>query len=194
MSLCPAVPKSPMTFEPTAIDGVWQVRGTAQADERGSFTRLYCAEAFEAVLPGLRFVQINHSVTRRRGTLRGLHLQRAPSREWKLVRCLRGRVFDVAADLRRGSPGFGRWVALELSEHEPLALLIPPGVAHGFQALSDDAQLLYQHSAAHAPELEGGVRHDDPLLAIRWPLPVTLLSARDQRLPFLQPADATCVG
>lgn len=179
-----------MKFAPTPIAGVWQVQATPHADERGSFTRLYCAEAFDAVMPGLCFVQANLSVTRGRGTLRGLHLQRAPSKEWKLVRCLRGRVFDVAADLRRGSITYGRWFALELDEHQPLALLIPPGVAHGFQALSDEAQLLYQHSAAHAPALEGGVRHDDPLLAIRWPLPPSRLSPRDRRLPWLDAADA----
>lgn len=174
-----------MTFEPTPIAGVWQVRSRPHADARGSFTRLHCAEAFDAAVPGLRFVQTNLSITRHRGTLRGLHLQRAPAAEWKLVRCLRGRVFDVAADLRHGSPTRGGWHALELDECKPLALLIPPGVAHGFQALSDDAQLLYQHSAAHAPALECGVRYDDPRLAIRWPLPVALLSARDAALPRL---------
>ena len=181
-----------MRFVATPIPQLWQVHGVPQADERGSFTRLYCAEAFDAVVPGLRFVQINQSITRRRGTLRGLHLQRAPAQEWKLVRCLRGRVFDVAADLRRGSPSYGRWFALELDERMPLALLVPPGVAHGFQALSDDVQLLYQHSSAHVPALEDGVRHDDPTLAIRWPLPVALLSPRDARLPCLEPADAVC--
>jgi dTDP-4-dehydrorhamnose 3,5-epimerase len=183
-----------MKFRQTPIAGVWQVRSTPHNDLRGSFARLYCAEAFDDLMPGLCFVQVNHSVTRRRGTLRGLHLQRAPAQEYKLVRCLRGSVFDVAADLRRGSPTYGRWVGLELNEDEPLALLIPPGVAHGFQALSDDAHLLYQHSAAHAPALEDGVRHDDPTLAVRWPLPVTLVSARDLKLPFLASADAACTG
>jgi dTDP-4-dehydrorhamnose 3,5-epimerase len=181
-----------MTFEPTPLADVWRVRSTPHEDARGSFTRLYCAEAFDEVMPGLCFVQANLSSTRRRGTLRGLHLQRAPAQEWKLVRCLRGRVFDVAADLRPGSGSFGRWFALELGEDEPLALLIPPGVAHGFQALSDEVQLLYQHSSAHAPALEGGVRHDDPRLHIRWPLPVTLLSERDRALPWLDaPEEAT---
>jgi dTDP-4-dehydrorhamnose 3,5-epimerase len=156
-------------------------------DARGSFTRLYCAEAFDALMPGLCFVQTNLSLTHRRGTLRGLHLQRAPAQEYKLVRCLRGRVFDVAADLRAGSPTYGRWFALELCEQQPSALLIPPGVAHGFQALSDDAMLLYQHSSAHAPALEDGVRHDDPLLAVPWPLPPQCVSARDRKLRWLQP-------
>lgn len=180
-----------MKFEPTTIDGVWQAHSVPQADARGSFTRLYCAEAFDPIMPGLCFVQVNLSITRRRGSLRGLHLQRAPAQEYKLVRCLRGRVFDVAADLRPGSSSFGRWFALELCEDQPSALLIPPGVAHGFQALSDDAQLLYQHSAAHVSALDDGVHHADPLLGIRWPLPVGLLSPRDARLPFLEPVLAT---
>lgn len=174
-----------MKFLPTPLAGVWQVRATPHADARGSFSRLYCAEAFDEVMPGLCFVQANLSVTLRRGTLRGLHLQRAPAQEYKLVRCLRGRIFDVAADLRPGSPTHGRWFAQELNEEQPLALLIPPGVAHGFQALSDDVQLLYQHSTAHVPALDDGVRHDDPVLAIRWPLPVGLLSPRDAALPWL---------
>jgi dTDP-4-dehydrorhamnose 3,5-epimerase len=174
-------------LQPTPISGVWQVHSAPHADARGSFTRLYCAEAFDLAMPGLCFVQTNLSITYHRGTLRGLHLQRSPSMEYKLVRCLRGRIFDVAADLRRGSPSFGRWFAMELCEDEPTALLIPPGVAHGFQALSDGAQLLYQHSAAHVPQLEAGVRHDDPRLAITWPLPVSHLSPRDRALPWLEP-------
>lgn len=174
-----------MKFKATPIAGVWEVHTEARADARGSFTRLYCAEAFDAVMPGLCFVQANLSFSPRRGTLRGLHLQRAPAQEYKLVRCLRGRVFDVAADLRTGSPSFGRWFALELSEHSPRQLLIPPGVAHGFQALSDDVQLLYHHSVAFDAQLEDGVRHDDPLLAIDWPLPVGPMSPRDRQLRSL---------
>jgi dTDP-4-dehydrorhamnose 3,5-epimerase len=181
-----------MKFVATTIAGVWQVHSTPQVDARGSFTRLYCAEAFDAIMPGLCFVQVNLSITRQRGTLRGLHLQRAPAQEYKLVRCLSGRVFDVAADLRPGSPSYGHWFALELSDDSPCALLIPPGVAHGFQALSDNVQLLYQHSTAHAAALDDGVHHADPLLGIDWPLPVRLLSPRDARLPFLEPSSAVC--
>jgi dTDP-4-dehydrorhamnose 3,5-epimerase len=183
-----------MKFEPTPIAGVWQVLAEPRQDARGSFTRLYCAEAFDALMPGLVFVQTNLSLTHRRGTLRGLHLQRAPAQEYKLVRCLRGRVFDVAADLRRGSPSCGRWFALELCEQQPGALLIPPGVAHGFQALSDDAMLLYQHSSVFDPALEDGVRHDDPQLDIRWPLPAQCVSARDRKLPWLRQAHAGAEG
>ena len=123
-----------MKFLATTISGVWQVTGTPHADARGSFTRLYCAEAFDEIMPGLCFVQVNLSISRRRGTLRGLHLMRAPAQEYKLVRCLRGRVFDVAADLRRDSPSYGRWFAQELSEDQPCALLIPCG---SWQTLQD---------------------------------------------------------
>jgi dTDP-4-dehydrorhamnose 3,5-epimerase len=135
---------------------------------------------------GLLFVQVNHSITRRRGTIRGLHLQRAPAAEFKLIRCLRGRVFDVAVDLRPGSATFGRWHALELSDENQRQILIPPGCAHGFQTLVDDCELLYQHSAAYRPDCEDGVRHDDPGLAIAWPEPVAELSARDAGLRSLE--------
>ena len=168
-----------MKLVSTPIARVWEVETAPRHDERGSLTRLFCAETFAAAVPGLRFVQVNHSITRRRGTIRGLHFQRPPGAEWKLIRCLRGLVFDVAVDLRRGSPTFGRWHAVLLSADNQRQILIPPGCAHGFQALADDAELLYQHSAAYRPELEDGVRHDDPRLAIAWPEPAVQLSPRD---------------
>ena len=168
-----------MKFHATPIAGLWEVETAPRGDVRGSLTRVYCAEAFDEVMTGLRVVQVNHSVTARRGTVRGLHFQRVPALEAKLIRCLRGRVFDVAVDQRAGSPTFARWHALELSPDRPRQLLIPPGCAHGFQTLADDSELLYQHSAPYAPAHEGGVRHDDPRLAITWPEPVTELSERD---------------
>ena len=182
-----------MKLKATPIAGVWEVHTEPRADARGSFTRLYCAEAFDAAMPGLCFVQTNLSFTRQRGTVRGLHLQRAPAQEYKLVRCLRGRVFDAAADLRAASPTYGRCVTMELCETRHVALLIPPGVAHGFQALTDEVQLLYQHSCAFDAKLDDGVRHDDPLLAIDWPLPVCGLSPRDRQLPWLRTAASEAV-
>lgn len=169
-----------MKFEATPIAGLWQVETAPHRDERGSLTRLFCADAFERVRPGLRFVQVNHSVTRKRGTIRGLHFQRAPAAEWKLIRCLRGRVFDVAVDLRAGSATFGRWHAVELSADRQCEILIPPGCAHGFQTLADECELLYQHSEAYLPGCEDGVRHDDPCLAIAWPEPEAGMSPRDR--------------
>ena len=174
-----------MKFHATPIHGLWEIETLPQGDARGSLTRLYCAEAVGEVAPGLRFVQVNHSITGRRGTLRGLHFQRPPALEAKLIRCLRGRVFDVAVDLRFNSPTFAHWHAVELSESNQRQVLIPPGCAHGFQALADGCELLYQHSAAYAPNCEDGVRHDDPRLAIAWPEAITELSARDRGLPLL---------
>lgn len=168
-----------MKFCATPIEGLWEIETTPVGDTRGRLTRLHCTQAFDAVAPGLRFVQVNHSFTRRRGTVRGMHVQRAPALEAKLVRCLRGSVFDVAVDLRHASPTFGRWHAVELSARNQRQLLIAPGCAHGFQTLEDDCELLYQHSATYAPEHEMGVRHDDPRLAIAWPLPAAEISQRD---------------
>lgn len=176
-----------MTLElhPTPIAGVHEVSSSAFADARGRFVRAFCEETFAAEQLPFAVAQVNLSVTSLRGTVRGLHLQVAPAAEAKLVRCLRGRIFDVAVDLRTSSPTFGQWHALVLDEHIDRALLIPEGVAHGFQALSNDVQLLYLHSASYASACERGVHHADPALDIRWPLPVTLLSARDAALPSL---------
>ncbi len=169
-----------------SFEGMWVVETMPRGDARGRLTRLFCGEAFAPVRPGLRFVQVNHSVTALRGTVRGLHLQRAPQLEAKLIRCLRGSVFDVAVDLRPGSLTFGRWQGVELSEGNEREVFIPEGCAHGFQALSDDAQLLYQHTAPHTPACEAGLRYDDPELAIAWPLPVTRVSERDRSHPTLR--------
>ena len=169
-----------MKLHATPIGGLWEVETAPHRDERGSLTRLFCADAFAVAFPDLRFVQVNHSLTRRRGTIRGLHFQRPPAAEWKLIRCLRGRVFDVAVDLREGSPTFGRWHAVLLSEDNQREILIPPGCAHGFQSLADDAELLYQHSQPYTPGCEDGVRHDDPRFGIAWPEPAAGLSPRDQ--------------
>jgi len=173
-----------MKLSPAPLAGMWLVETTPRGDARGRLTRIFCADAFAAVRPGLRFVQVNQSVTALRGTVRGLHMQRAPQAEAKLIRCLRGSVFDVAVDLRPGSPSFGRWIGVELSEHNEREVFIPEGCAHGFQALSDDAHLLYQHTAPHAPAYEAGLRFDDPTLGIAWPLPVSLVSERDRRHPL----------
>ena len=170
----------------TPLAGMWVIETAPFGDARGRLTRLFCAEAFAAVRPGLRFVQVNHSVTALRGTVRGLHWQRRPQAEAKLIRCLRGSVFDVTVDLRPGSPTFGRWHGVELSAHNEREVFIPEGCAHGFQALSDDAQLLYQHTAPYAPDCEAGLRYDDPELAIAWPLPVARVSERDLCHPLLR--------
>ena len=167
------------------LPGVMVATGNPHADARGSFERLFCARELAGVLEGRHIVQINHSRTAAVGAIRGLHFQRPPHAEMKLVRCLRGRVWDVAVDLRADSPTFLRWHAEELSPDNHRMLVIPEGCAHGFQVLAPDSELLYLHTAYYTPEAEGGVRHDDPALGIRWPLPVTDLSPRDHSHPLI---------
>lgn len=154
-------------------------------DDRGHFSRLFCAEELGETGWTTPIAQINHSVTARAGTVRGLHYQRQPHAEMKLVSCVRGTVFDVAVDIRPGSPTRFQVITAELSAENGLAMLLPEGFAHGFQALSDDCELIYLHSAPHSPGFEAGLRHDDPALAIAWPMPVTLVSARDASLPLV---------
>ena len=177
-----------MKLHPTALAGLIEIETTPHSDARGRFTRLYCEQTLHRVAPGLRVQQINPSLSIERGTLRGLHFQRGAAADGKLVRCLRGRVFDVAVDLRANSPTLGQWHALELCQDGRRQIWIPPGFAHGFQTLTDDAELLYLHTAPHAPAQEAGIRYDDAQLAIAWPLPPRALSARDLRLPGLSTA------
>ncbi len=172
---------------PTALEGVLQVHRQPHVDARGSFSRLFCADELASVGWTGPLAQVNHSVNTARGTVRGLHYQHAPWSEHKLVSCVRGRIWDLALDLRRGSPTFLRWHAQELSAQTGIALLIPQGCAHGFQALSDDAEIIYCHSAAFVPEAQSGVHPCDPRLAITWPLPVQRLSQRDAQWPALAP-------
>ena len=174
-----------MRLSPAPLEGLWEIETTPLSDERGRFTRLFCAQEFSVVRPDIRFVQTNHSVTRHRGTVRGLHFQHLPASEAKLVRCIRGAVFDVAVDLRRKSPTFGKWHAAELSAENERQLFIPEGFAHGFQSLADDTELLYQHTVPYTPNCEGGLLYCDPSIAIEWPLSVTTVSERDARLPYL---------
>ncbi|WMS43027.1 dTDP-4-dehydrorhamnose 3,5-epimerase family protein [Acuticoccus sp. MNP-M23] len=169
------------TCHTTAIAGVVIVERHPHGDARGTFERIYEPGA----LPLETIAQVNHSVTRTAGTIRGLHFQRAPRGETRLVSCLAGRIFDVAVDLRAGSPTYGQHVSAELSAENHRALLVPEGCAHGFQALTPDCQLLYLHSVPYAPDAEGGVHHASPTLGIGWPLAPHSVSARDHALPVL---------
>jgi len=155
------------------------VRRNEQRDHRGSFTRLFAREELEPFGWISDVVHVNHSRTTTAGTVRGLHLQSVPHAEMKLITCIRGRVWDVAVDVRETSPTRYAHVAVELSDETGTALLIPEGFAHGFQVLSDDAELIYLHTAAYAPGASHGYRPDDPALAIHWPLPMLKLSDRD---------------
>lgn len=171
----------------TALDiaGVHVLEIDRRGDARGWFAR-YCDvdELGERKLNGA-FVQFNHSCTRRRGSIRGLHLQRGSAAEDKLVRCVRGGVLDVLVDVRVGSETFLQHVTVELSAERGNAVYVPRGVAHGFQTLEDDTELIYHHTNFYAPEQEWGIRYDDPRVGIVWPLPVAELSEKDRAWPLL---------
>ena len=168
-----------LAVEDTPIAGLKRVQRMRLGDARGFLSRLFCADELSDAGWSAPVAQINHTRTEQRATVRGLHFQHPPRAEKKLVHCLRGEVWDVAVDLRRGSPTFLRWHAERLSAENGVALLIPEGFAHGFQTLADDVEMLYVHSVAYAASEEGGVHPRDPLLAIEWPLPIEQLSPRD---------------
>jgi dTDP-4-dehydrorhamnose 3,5-epimerase len=168
-----------MIFEETAIGGCFVITPEPRGDERGWFARTMCHAEFARHRLTTDFVQQNMSVTAQAGTVRGLHFQRPPHAEAKLVRCVRGAVFDIVVDLRGGSATYLDVLGIELSDANLRQIHVPRGCAHGFQTLVDDVEMSYLMSAAHAPEFEGGLRYDDPALAIQWPLRVTEISRRD---------------
>lgn len=170
----------------TLIAGVVAIARQPLGDARGFLERLFCADDLAAAGWTGAIAQINHTFTAEQGTVRGMHYQRAPHAETKLVSCLVGAVWDVAVDLRPGSPTYLQWHAEELSAANHRALLIPPGCAHGFQTLGADVQMLYCHSQPYAPHSEGGLHPQDPRLGIQWPLPVHGLSPRDASHPFIE--------
>lgn len=175
-------------FQKTKIDGVYIAQSKRLGDERGYFMRLFCQDS-QARETGVTWqpVQINHSYTQERHTIRGMHFQKAPALEAKIVRCLKGKVLDVVVDLRKGSPTFLQYVSVELSADNNQAFIIPEGCAHGFQSLEDDCALLYLHSAPYSKENESGVLYNDPILRIDWPFEPTVLSERDQSFSLLTP-------
>lgn len=174
-----------LSFEATPLSGLQCVQRHPIADERGFFSRFYCREVFARAGTGKAIAQINHTRTRKAGAVRGLHFQNPPHAEIKLVSCVAGAVFDVAVDLRQGSPTFLRWHGVRLSADNHLSLLLPEGFAHGFQALEPDSELIYLHTAPYHPEAEGALNVRDPQLAIDWPLAITELSERDRAHPFI---------
>lgn len=172
-----------MIFHPTPLQDAVLIEIEKRGDERGYFARTFCAEEFTQAGLSDTFVQANHSANLRRGTLRGMHFQRAPHREVKLVRCVKGAIFDVIIDLRRDSSTYGRWHGFELTEKNGHALYVPGGFAHGFQTLGEDTHVAYQVSCSYTPAAEGGVRWNDPAFGIVWPLEPTVLSAKDASWP-----------
>jgi dTDP-4-dehydrorhamnose 3,5-epimerase len=170
-------------FEPAGLTGAYIIDLEPRGDERGFIARQFCAAEFAA--HGLRtgVEQANVSRSAMAGTMRGLHYQNAPHAESKLVRCVRGALFDVLVDLRPDSPTFRKWVGFELSAENMRQIYVPPGCAHGFLTLTDDVEALYLNSAAYAPQAEGGLRYDDPGIGIEWPGEIRVISDKDRSWP-----------
>jgi|TARA_R110002124_G_scaffold239475_4_gene404638 dTDP-4-dehydrorhamnose 3,5-epimerase len=167
------------------LAGLKKVERQQVGDERGFLSRVFCAAELAKCGWHGPIAQINHTYTAKKGSVRGLHFQHPPFSEIKLVSCLKGQIWDVVVDLRADSPTFLHWHGENLSNENGSALLIPEGFAHGFQALTDDVELLYCHSAAYDAKAEAGINVLEPRLAINWPLPISECSARDQAFPFL---------
>lgn len=174
-----------MKSETTAIHDLVVVINDTHTDPRGMFSRLYCNDILKEYLGSRQIVQINHSITYNTGTIRGLHYQKPPHDEMKLVRCIKGKVWDVTVDLRKGSPTFLKWHAEELSPDNMRMMIIPEGCAHGFQVLKKNSELIYLHTTPYTPSAEAGIRPNDPMLEISWPLPIKDLSDRDRNHPLL---------
>lgn len=172
-------------FIATPLSGLVLVQRKAIEDDRGFLSRFYCAEEYRAAGLNKTVAQINHTLTRKKGAVRGLHFQYPPHAETKLVSCLRGEILDVAVDLRPTSPTFLHWHGEVLSSTNRKSLLIPEGFAHGFQTLTEDCELIYLHTEFYRPEAEGALNVSDPRLAIAWPLPIVDLSARDRNHSFI---------
>ncbi len=169
----------------TPIAGLQVLQRKPIGDNRGYLERMFCMDELQSLVSSRQIAQINHTLTARRGTVRGMHFQKSPHAETKFVSCLWGEVFDVAVDVRADSPTFLQWHAELLSADNHKTLVIPEGFAHGFQTLSDDCELLYFHTAVYQPAAEAGLHAEDPRLGIRWPLPVSGLSLKDAAHPFV---------
>lgn len=178
-----------MRFIETPLKGAYTIELEPFSDDRGLFARTYCKRDFEKIGFDKEFVQFNFSLTLTKGTIRGLHYQLPPYSEIKLIKCVRGKVYDVLVDLRESSPTYLKWFGVELSEENMKMVLIPEGFAHGFQTLEDNAQLIYHHTAFYTPGFEKGLRYNDPVLAIEWPLEVSVISEKDKNNPLLSVND-----
>lgn len=175
-----------MRITPTPLEGAFIVDIEPRGDDRGFFARAFCAREFEEHGLDARIAQTNMSTNARAGTIRGLHYQVAPALESKFMRCIRGGIFDVIVDLRPDSPTYLQWFGAELTAVNHRALFVPKMFAHGYQALTNDCAVLYNASESYAPACERGIRYDDPTVGIRWPLPVSDVSAKDRSWPLVQ--------
>lgn len=172
-----------MKIATTPLDGLVVVETTPFVDQRGRFSRLFCADELRSVLGSRTIKQINHSITLQAGTVRGMHMQLPPHAEMKIIKCLRGGVLDVAIDCRRTSPTFLQWHAVELTAENNQMIVISEGFAHGFQVVIPESELLYLHTELYTPSAEFGIHPTDPTIGVRWPLPISTTSNRDSTLP-----------
>jgi len=174
-----------MIFNPTFLTGSFIIEPNVLMDERGWFARFYCKNDFKEIGHDKEWVQLNHSATNKKGAIRGMHFQKEPFREIKMVKCIAGAVYDVIIDLRRDSSTFLKWFGAELSAKNKKMFYIPEGFAHGFQCLEDNCELIYHHSEFYTPAAEAGIKYDDPMIQIDWPQAITVLSPRDESHPYL---------
>lgn len=174
-----------MRFEPTPLEGAYLIHLDRREDERGFFARAFCAREFAEHGLETDYVQANLSHNARAGIIRGMHYQKAPHEEVKLVRCVKGEIFDAIIDLRETSPTYRRWFGTRLSEENGALMYVPRGMAHGYQALTDGALVHYMVSACYTPQAEAGVNHADPAIGIEWPMPVSEISPKDAGLPMI---------
>lgn len=174
-----------MIFKETPLASAYIIDLEPFQDERGLFARTFCKNEFAEIGHEKEFVQFNHSETSTRGSIRGVHYQKPPYAETKLIRCIKGKVFDILVDIRQGSPTFLQWYGVELSAENKRMIYIPEGFAHGFQTLEPDTHLIYHHTAFYTPGFEGGLKYDDPRIGINWPLEPTVLSEKDQKYPLI---------
>jgi dTDP-4-dehydrorhamnose 3,5-epimerase len=172
-----------MIFNPLDLKGAFTIDVEPFQDNRGFFTRTFCEKEFAAHNLVQHFVQANHSGTQGTGVIRGMHFQHAPYCEVKLVKCVQGSIFDVIIDVRAGSPTYLQWFGAELSAENKRMMYVPGGFAHGFQTLSEYSEITYMVSEFYNKESEGGVKYDDPVVNIKWPLPVSLVSDKDMKIP-----------
>jgi|TARA_B000000475_G_scaffold19071_1_gene15529 dTDP-4-dehydrorhamnose 3,5-epimerase len=174
-----------MKIKSLPIKGAFEVELVDLNDSRGTFKRLFCSKELDGMTSSKQIVQINASETFQKGSIRGMHFQNSPRSEIKLIQCIQGSVFDVMIDLRKSSNTFLQWHAIELSSQKNNMIIIPEGCAHGFQTLSENSKLLYFHTEFYSPEHESGIRYDDPLIGIKWPLEIDSVSDRDKNHQLL---------
>ena len=173
-----------MIFHKTPLEGAYLIELEKRGDERGFFARFFCEKEFESAGLEKNFIQINNSESAKKGTLRGLHYQLPPASEVKVIRAIKGSLYDVIVDIRAGSSTFGRWFGAELNDHNRLMMYVPRGFAHGFITLTDDVEAFYLVSAFYSPENERGLRFNDPNINIKWPLEPTEVSDKDRNWPL----------